>query len=416
MAIFFYLNKTANQSPDSSAVIMMKVYHNQFLNRVCVCSTKERIERKYWVQRKGKDGKLESGWPRKGQDSLERRLMEIELEVTDFLRSNSRNLTREALRRHFSAPKEVVMEKPKTLLEGWRGYLDRIKGGLAPRTYRSYRNSYNAMESYLRSANQLQIAPIAFDLEKYQLYRNALDERYASSNTVAKRLRHFKMVVNQGLKLGMDENEIRYRETAGIKISLCEDELCRLITLEFKSAHLPRVRDLFIVQCHTGVRVSDLFRLDRNIKGEFFEFNQTKTDNRVRIPILPIVREILVRYDYRLPKMSHQKYNEGIKKAYKQLNEKATMQIRDEGGFKDVPVWELVSSHDAVRTFITISAERGVPVPSIARITGKSVPVLLKNYLADSQRVAEREILEKWLPRPHNPVSKNCHLIEPTAK
>jgi hypothetical protein len=65
--------------------------------------------------------------------------------------------------------------------------------------------------------------------------------------------------------------------------------------------------------------VSDLFRLNKNIRGDFFEFKQTKTDKSVRIPILPIVREILIRYDYKLPKMSHQKYNEGIKKVYKEL-------------------------------------------------------------------------------------------------
>jgi hypothetical protein len=76
--------------------------------------------------------------------------------------------------------------------------------------------------------------------------------------------------------------------------------------------------------------------------------------------------------------------------------EKATMQIRDEDGFKDIPVWHLVSSHDAVRTFITISAERGIPIPSIANLTDKTVPVLLKNYHVDSQKVAEREMLEKW--------------------
>jgi hypothetical protein len=219
MAIFFYLNKTANHSPDSSAVIMMKVYHNQFLNRVCVCSTRERIERRHWVQKKGKAGKLESRWPKRGQDSLERRLMEIKMQVTD-LRSNSRNLSRESLRRHLSAPKDVAIEKPKTLLEESKGYLDRVKSGLTGRTYRSYKNSYETMESFLKGINQPNILPLDFNLEKYQLYHNTLNERYASSNTVAKRLRHFKMVVNQGVRLGMDGNQIKYRETAGVNLTV----------------------------------------------------------------------------------------------------------------------------------------------------------------------------------------------------
>lgn len=179
-------------------------------------------------------------------------------------------------------------------------------------------------------------------------------------------------------------------------LALSRGELQGLINLDLKTDRLRRVRDLFIVQCHTGVRVSDLFRLDKNIRGNFFELEQTKTGKPVRIPVLPVVRDILERYDYNLPKLSHQKYNDGIKDVYKILNEKATIQVRDQEGFKDVPVSKLISSHDAVRSFITISAERGVPVPSIARITGKTVAVLLKNYLVDSQKVAETEIIEKW--------------------
>ena len=89
------------------------------------------------MQKKGANGKYQSGWPRKGQESLERGLMEITMQVTDFLRSNSKNITRAGLRNHLldSTPKGVAIEKPKTLLEEWEGYLDRIKGGLAPRTY-----------------------------------------------------------------------------------------------------------------------------------------------------------------------------------------------------------------------------------------------------------------------------------------
>src|SRR5690606_17710984 len=91
-----------------------------------------------------------------------------------------------------SSPKEVAFEKTKTLLEEWKGYLDRIKSGLAPRTYRSYRNSYEAREAFLKGINQWNIQPLDFDLEKYQLYRNTVKEGYRSGNTVAKRLRHFR--------------------------------------------------------------------------------------------------------------------------------------------------------------------------------------------------------------------------------
>lgn len=369
-------------------MIMMRVYHHQFLNRVCVCSTKERIERKNWRQ--------ETGWPKKGHESLEHRLLEIKMQVTDYLRYNSKTITRKSLREFVAsnAPKEVVVEQ--TLLEEWSDILKRVKGNVSPKTYSSYNNSYGTMKEFLCRLKKTDIVAVDFDTKFYQEYRSFLNEKYSSRNSVAKRLRHFKMIVNKGLPVPLDHKEITYKETAGLKIRLTEEELRDLINLKLETDRLRRIRDLFVIQCHTGVRVSDLFRLDKNIRGNFFELEQMKTGKPLRIPILPVVRYILERYDYNLPKLSHQKYNDGIKDVYKILNEKATIQVRDQEGFKDVPVSKLISSHDAVRSFITISAERGVPVPSIAKITGKTVAVLLRNYLVDSQKVAETAILEKW--------------------
>ena len=43
--------------------------------------------------------------------------------------------------------------------------------------------------------------------------------------------------------------------------------------------------------------------------------------------------------------------------------------------------WEVLTSHCSVRTFITLAAGRGMPIPSIAALTGKSVQTLLKSYL-----------------------------------
>lgn len=397
MTIIFYLKKTKTSSPTS--LIMMKVYHHQFLYGVFICSTKERIAERDWTQPKKQEGqKLLSGRPKKGHESLQRRLLQIEQQVRDFIRDNSDSLTKDSLKNHLKgfAPKELPSEKSKTLLEEWQEYLETAKGNVSQRTYWSYKNSYEAMEAFLKKVRLLHLLPADLDIKIYDLYTAFLKEKF-SPNTVSKRTKHLKMLVNsRNLTIGMDSNKIKFKETAGLKISLSEPELRKLINLDLETERLRRIRDMFVVQCHTGVRVSDLFRLDKNIKGNFFEFDQRKTGKPVRIPILPVVKEILERYDYKLPHLSEQKYNDGIKEVYKVLNPKATVQLRENTTFKNVLVGDLISSHDAVRTFITISAEKGIPVPSIAKITGKTLAVLLRNYLVDSQKVAEREVLEKW--------------------
>lgn len=48
------------------------------------------------------------------------------------------------------------------------------------------------------------------------------------------------------------------------------------------------------------------------------------------------------------------------------------------------------------RTFITLSAECGMSVNSIAKLTGKTVKVLIENYLVESPEVADQEMEKAW--------------------
>jgi hypothetical protein len=49
-----------------------------------------------------------------------------------------------------------------------------------------------------------------------------------------------------------------------------------------------------------------------------------------------------------------------------------------------------------VRTFINIAWKKKITVPTIALITGKSIQVLLKNYLNEDEEFAKQEMLDKF--------------------
>jgi len=57
---------------------------------------------------------------------------------------------------------------------------------------------------------------------------------------------------------------------------------------------------------------------------------------------------------------------------------------------------DLSISHDAVRTFISLAYQRGMTLLSISKITGKSIPTIIKNYIVESQLIAENEMKEIW--------------------
>lgn len=97
-----------------------------------------------------------------------------------------------------------------------------------------------------------------------------------------------------------------------------EEQFEKLKELSISSPHLSRARDLFLFQCYTAMAYSDLMSFDyencEEIGGKmFYHSKRTKTDTDFVFTLLDPALEILKRYDYKLPTMSNQKYNDYLK-------------------------------------------------------------------------------------------------------
>ena len=131
---------------------------------------------------------------------------------------------------------------------------------------------------------------------------------------------------------------------------------------------------MFLIGCYTGLRWSDYGNLKEvNIKDGFIEKQVDKTDEYIKIPILPQVKEIMDRYPEGLPKISNQKVNEYIKVLCKSAGQNGNIEIVMHYGSKEKRFvyrkWEKVSTHTARRTFISLSVERGVRPEVVKKIT-----------------------------------------------
>ena len=151
---------------------------------------------------------------------------------------------------------------------------------------------------------------------------------------------------------------------------------------------LEHVRDIFIVGCLTGQRVSDYSRICDDmiteINGvEFILLTQQKTDKKVYIPVDRRVRQILDKYDGKLPHVCPNEMNKLIKTIGlllgwthdcgfdgKRLNPKRGRRFCD-----------MLLSHTARRSFATNAYKAGVPLSSIQAITGHSSEAQLRRYL-----------------------------------
>jgi integrase len=160
---------------------------------------------------------------------------------------------------------------------------------------------------------------------------------------------------------------------------ISKEEFDILLNHKFEQENLQKTSDRFILQCVTGLRYSDLFKINKkdNIKEDCIKIYPTKTvhknDNLVIIPLNAISKRILEKYDYNteILKISNQKYNTSLKALFKELNdEKYEFKIK----------FDNYTTHDGRDTFITYSLEAGVAVPYLLKMVGQSDYDVMKRY------------------------------------
>ena len=123
-------------------------------------------------------------------------------------------------------------------------------------------------------------------------------------------------------------------------------------------------RDIFVFQCCIGCRVGDLYKLTyANIIDGKLKYTPRKTkDNNPVLAIVPLNKTALAlldKYydenrDTLFPFISQQKYNDNIKKAFKQAGLKRKVAVLNPltRQHELKPLYEVASSHMARRTFI----------------------------------------------------------------
>ncbi|GMN09039.1 site-specific integrase [Croceitalea sp. MTPC9] len=150
---------------------------------------------------------------------------------------------------------------------------------------------------------------------------------------------------------------------------LTEEEIQKIIALEFRMERLEQVRDIFIFCCFTGLAYADVKKLNRGDISvgsdgeEWIKTKRSKTDTRSNIPILPIAKAIIEKYednellkekDLVLPVLSNQKMNAYIK-------EIATL----------AGISKNLTFHLARHTFATtVTLTNGVPIESVSKMLG----------------------------------------------
>jgi len=187
-------------------------------------------------------------------------------------------------------------------LEHAKGTLDTL---LSNGQYCSYKNYHAAISKLIKYLNRshLPINKITSDfIENYALYlKNTLHNK---KNTITENMKILEKLLletynSQGLKAA-DNPFIKtsFTREQAERCYLEESELDQLISLKLTPGTIPfDVRNIFLTECYTGLRISDILRLKwSNYDGAHISIVMKKTGSKITVPIIRKVQNIFDGY------------------------------------------------------------------------------------------------------------------------
>lgn len=231
-------------------------------------------------------------------------------------------------------------------------------GKINETAYYKYKMNRERIAEYLKSIGKTDIklrdiTPLF--VENFQNYCL----KSLKTNTTNKQLKMLKKILAFAVRegyLSVSPFQLVLREEKLDYDVLTKDEINILYGKKFMDRRIEQIKDCFIFQCYTGLAYSDLAQLTKdNIEDDVIVGRRKKTDVQFVVPLLPIAKEILEKYEYQLPIISNQKYNQYLKV------------LGDASGLN-----KSLHSHLARHTFACLLLNNGVDMKTISRTLGHS--------------------------------------------
>ena len=230
------------------------------------------------------------------------------------------------------------------------------------------------------------------DMKFYDAYMHyQYNVKGNSQNLFGKRIKTLKTFLNDAIERGANKHlmykgfKVLQKETDAIYLT--EDEIDKMYKLDLTlNKRLEKVRDLFIVECNTGLRFEDLMHLEKdNVLKESIKLKVRKTGKLLNTLLLPDTKVILKKYDYQLPKISNTNYNIYIKEIGKLAGIDETITHNSYKSGKEISIkkkkFELITSHTSRRSFATNMYIRGYSPVMIMSITGHKKESTFLKYI-----------------------------------
>lgn len=322
-------------------------------------------------------------------------------EIVNRYKNINEELTSDNLRQRF----DEEFKKAKVKDDFFRLYEDFIEEkfndysgkGISKSTKTRYEFNKNLLLEF-QDASKIKLSLSNFDEKTYNKFlKYSVEVKDHSANTIHRDVGLLKTFLYWCLSKNYTYNNdfIGFKKPPKFRtdeVALNMEQVEKIYKHDFsKNRKLEKVRDLFVFGCTTGMRFGNYSKITKNdIQGDFIRVIDLKSKSKnLSIPLNPISKKILEKYEYNLPAISNQKMNEYIKEVFKELEFtdeiKKTMKYGDELVYQSSAFWKRISSHTARRSFITIMKNKRVPDKVIMSYTGHTSLEVFNTYYRPSE-------------------------------
>lgn len=179
------------------------------------------------------------------------------------------------------------------------------------------------------------------------------------------------------------------------EVALTEEQIKRLYEhrptgTEKQIKKKMEIKDLFVLQCLVGQRVSDMQKLfngdnERDEENGTISIVQQKTGAKAIIPLVPMAEEIINKYtgkEIKYYKERRSALNGELRTIAQEAGLDEAITYEENGTKYTKPLYELLHTHSARHTFSTIMCRRGVPREDIIIATGHDDTQMLDKIYA----------------------------------
>lgn len=256
-------------------------------------------------------------------------------------------------------------------------------------TIKCYNNLLNALQRFEKDMG----TEVTWSKITRAMYSSLIkwheDQGY-SINYTGRHIKELKSIMRVAHEEGIHSNTVYTHRWFSVpkevikKIPLSMAELDRMRAMDLNDDyHRCLSRDVFVLGCFIGLRVSDIKRLKRDHiyeddHGKFIRIKTQKTGMEVEIPLGTAALNILEKYEYQLPYFTEQVVNRHLKDLARRI------------GLEPVRAKRL-SIHYSRATFAKMSYELGIPSMHIMRVTGHTSESSFLRYInvSPGEAVAE---------------------------